>query len=349
MTRSHHWATFAAAVTLHLGACAAQDHPVADDVADDPRWLTYAGGEGPGAGRHIVLVAADQEYRSEQSMPMLARILARHHGFHCTVLFAQNVDGLVDPTMPTRQDDKEKVHDIPGLNLLAKADLMILFSRFMSPSEQALGHIIDYIDAGKPIVALRTANHGFLGPFPYEIDGRKVRFGDDVLGGTFRGHHGGWHRESTRGILVEAQREHPILRGVDDVWGPSDVYRTYPQGKALPEGCTALVMGQPLTGLAPDDPPNAKKIALPVAWTKTWTGSKGKAGRVFHCTMGSARDFESAGLRRLVTNAAYWCMHLEGAIDGKASVDYVGKYEPLPSGFNYDNLGVKPRPVAFYR
>jgi len=333
------------AVGLLLAACAGSPHP----VPEDPRWLTCPGGSGPGAGRHIVLVAADQEYRSEQSMPMLARILAERHGFHCTVLFALNADGLVDPTMPTRQQDKQIVHDIPGLEHLASADALILFSRFMTPSAADMARIIDYVDSGKPIIALRTANHGFLGPFPYEIDGRKVRFGDDVLGGTFRGHHGGWHRESTRGVLVEAQLDHPILRGVDDVWGPSDVYRTYPKGQSLPEGCTALIMGQVLTGLEPNDPPNEKKIALPVAWTKTWTGTKGATGRVFHCTMGSARDFESAGLRRVVVNATYWCTGLEDSIDADASVAYVGEYEPLASGFNYQEIGVEPRLPSYYR
>ena len=64
-----------------LTACA---HP----VPENPQWLTYAGGEGPGKGKHIVLIAADQEYRSEQSMPMLAKILSTRHGFDCTVLFA---------------------------------------------------------------------------------------------------------------------------------------------------------------------------------------------------------------------------------------------------------------------
>jgi len=67
-----------------LPACASPAHP----VPDDPRWLTYPGGDGPGRGKHVVLIAAEQEYRSEQSMPMLAKILSSRHGFHCTVLSA---------------------------------------------------------------------------------------------------------------------------------------------------------------------------------------------------------------------------------------------------------------------
>lgn len=67
-------------------AAAAFAHP----VPEDQRWLTYPGGDGPGKGKHIVLIAAEQEYRSEQSMPMLAWILSTHHGFDCTVLFSVN-------------------------------------------------------------------------------------------------------------------------------------------------------------------------------------------------------------------------------------------------------------------
>ena len=68
-------------------------------AADERQWLSYAGGEGPGKGKRVVLIAADQEYRSEQSMPMMAKILSTHHGFDCTVLFAVNEKGEVDPTM----------------------------------------------------------------------------------------------------------------------------------------------------------------------------------------------------------------------------------------------------------
>lgn len=318
-------------------------------VPADPKWLTYPAGDGPGQGRHIVLIAAEQEYRSEQSLPMLARILSRYHGYHCTVLFAVNDEGLVDPTQKIRWQDKTVVHNIPGLQHLKSADLMILHSRLITLPDQQIRHLIDYIDSGKPILGIRTANHGFLENFPYKLKGKKVRFGDDVLGGAFRGHHGNWHRDSTRGMPVETQRYHPILRGVTDVWGPSDVYRTYPKDKQLPESCTALMFGQPLTGRDHDDPPNPKKIPLPIAWTKTWTGSIGVPARVFHVTMGSAKDYQSAGLRRMTINAAYWCLGLEDRIVPDSSVEYVGPYAPLASGFNYPKLKVIPRPVSHYR
>ncbi len=317
-------------------------------VPESPLWLTYPGGLGPGRGKHILLVAADQEYRSEQVMPMLAKILSKRHGFDCTVLFSLNAQLQVDPTQKIRWQDKTVEHSIPGLEHLKTADLLILFSRLITLPDEQIQHIIEYLDAGKPVIGIRTANHGFLDNFPYLKDGKRVRFGKDVLGGTFLNHHGNWHRDSTRGILVEAVSDRPILRGVKDIWGPSDVYRTYPEGSKLPANCQALVYGQPLLGRNRDDGVNSEKEPLPIAWTKTWTGNSGVPTRVFHVTMGSGKDYESAGLRRLTINASYWCLGMEHRIVADSSVDYVGTYTPLASGFNYDELGVVPqKPEAF--
>ncbi len=326
------------------------EDPAVQAKAEAPngRWLEYEGGEGPGAGKHIVLVAADQEYRSEQSLPMLARTLSAKHGFDCTVLFSVNGEGLVDPTMEVGRAEEGFRHNIPGLHRMADADLVIFLNRFMVLTDEQRACVHDYLDSGRPLIGLRTANHGFLN-LGYEREGKRIRFGEDILGGSFRGHHGRWHQDSTRGQAVREERKHPILRGVTDVWGPSDVYRTYPEGGSLPEGCTALMMGQPLMGREHDDAVNPDLKALPIVWTKSWTGLEGQLARVVQCTMGSAKDFESAGLRRLLFNAAYWCLGMEDAIDPESSVEILGDYEPLPSGFDYEGLGVKARPAEEFR
>jgi glucose/arabinose dehydrogenase/type 1 glutamine amidotransferase len=327
---------------------AERSSPRTHPVPESPLWLTYEGGEGPGQGKHIVLIAADQEYRSEQSLPMLAKILSKHHGFDTTVLFSLNESNQVDPTRKIRWEDETVMHDIPGLEHLKNASLVILFSRLITLPGDQLQHIYAYLDSGNPIIGLRTANHGFIG-FDYEKDGQRVRFGEDILGGSFRSHHGRWHRDSTRGILVEENRDHPVLVGVSDVWGPSDVYRTYPEGEGLPADCLPLVMGQPLTGRSHTDPPNEDLAPLPVAWVTTWEGNTGKTSRVFHSTMGSAKDFESAGLRRLTINAAYWCLGMESLVSPGSSVEIVGDYDPLSSGFDYEALGVEPRLPSHYK
>ena len=315
------------------------------------QWLTYKGEEGPGKGKHIVLISADQEYRSEQSMPMLAKILSKRHGFDCTVLFGVNDKGQVDPTMPVYpkrgEEDSFKSHSITGLQHLQKADLVIFFLRLLTLPTEQKEQIVAYLDSGKPIIGLRTANHGFRGALPYKINDKQVNFGD-LLGGSFRGHHGNWHQDSTRGDIVPAMKDHAIVKGVEDIWGPSDVYRTYKEGGSLPAGCTALVYGQPLIGRKHGGEDNPKKVPLPVAWFKNWQTSDGKTSRVFQSTMGSARDLESAGLRRLVINASYWCLEMESKISSTSSVEYVGPYEPLESGFNYEKLGVVPKmPIEY--
>ena len=338
---------FGQVLLVGMFPCLVAAHP----VPASEHWLVYDGVSGPGAGKHIILVAADQEYRSEQSLPMLAQILSKHHGFDCTVLFGVNAEGKVDPTLPVYpkkgEEDAFQEHSVPGLEHLKSADLVIFFTRLLTLPPEQMQHIVHYLDSGKPIIGLRTANHGFRRPLPYKVDGKQVRMGK-ILGGTFLGHHGVWHRDSTRGDIVPEMKDHPILRGVTDIWGPSDVYRTYKEGTGLPAGCQALVTGQPLIGRKRGGKSNPKKEPLPVAWITHWQTTGGQSARVFQSTMGSGKDFESAGLRRLVINAAYWCMGMEASISDERSVEYVRPYKPLPSGFNYEQLGVVPHlPAAF--
>ncbi|MEM9366214.1 MAG: ThuA domain-containing protein [Planctomycetota bacterium] len=320
----------------------------ASPSAESMPYLHFPGSEGPGKGKHIVLIAAEQEYRSEQAMPMLAKVLATHHGFDCTVLFSVNENGEVDPTLPAPWKDPNRRHNIAGLEKLAGADCLIWMSRFMHLPDEQMQQFHDYFDSGKPFIALRTANHGFQRGKPYVFEGRKVSL-RELLGGAFSGHHGGWHRESTRGIIVEGQEQHPILTGVDVIWGTSDVYRCHTDRHPFPATCTPLVLGQPLVNLQPDAPPNPKKGPLPIAWTKTWTGNLGHPSRVFHFTMGSAEDFANEGVRRLTINAVYWGLEMESEIQGSRSIAIVGEYTPLKAGFNHDKLGVRPRLPDFYR
>ena len=350
-------------------------------LVENPLWVTYPGKEGPGKGRHIVLIAADQEYRSEESMPMLGKILSQHHGFDCTVLFSMNKDNLIDPKVMDKvvlrdkngkviRDEKGRVKSvflpghIPGLENLANADLLIISSRFIRFSKTADKELdarinkekfqpfADYLDAGKPIIGIRTANHGFAFPLPYTWKDDKgkehrLQFGKHVLGGTFAGHYGGWHTEATQGIIKKGKEAHPILKGVNEkeIFGPSDVYSISPD--PLFGDSEVLVLGQPLTGLKPTDPPNTKKPPLPIAWTKTWTGKKGQTGRVFHITMGSARDQKSNGVRRMLVNAAYWCLHMEEAISADSNINFVHPYYPTASG--YEDKYRKVRTVDEFR
>jgi hypothetical protein len=313
---------------------------VAAEKGEQP-WVVYEGGAGPGQGRHIVFVTGDEEYRSEESMPMLARILAVRQGFKCTVLFAINkTSGVIDPLT---------LDNIPGLEALDTADLMVLFTRFRELPDEQMKHIIDYTNSGKPIVALRTATHPFFyknhkdSPYAkWSWDNRDAQFkggyGRQVLGETWISHYGEHQRESTRGLIAEGMAGQPLVRGVGVIWGPSDVYGL----TTLHGDCKPVIMGHVLAGMKPDDPENPNKKPLPVAWIKSYTGEAGKTARVFTTTMGHAGDFKDENFRRLLVNACYWGLGMEDKIPAQADVTIIGPYDPAPIGFGGNKKGVKP-------
>ena len=294
-----------------------------------------------GNNKTIVLVSGDEEYRSEEALPQLGRILEKHHGFTCHTLFA------IDPA--TGNVEPNNRNNIPGLEKLEDADLLVLFTRFRDLPDDQMKHIVDYVDSGKPIVGIRTATHAFnfekhktYMRYHWRSEEWDGGFGRQVLGETWINHHGGHGTESTRGVPAKGMEKHPILRGVTDVWGPTDVYGVR---LPLPGDSQPIVMGQVLAGMKPTDKPVAGKKndpMMPIAWTKTYTTSKGKKARVFTSTLGASQDLVSEGARRLLVNACYWALGLEDKIPAKSNVDTVGTWDPTPFGFGKSKKGLKP-------
>jgi hypothetical protein len=319
-----------------LAMCSAAPSAAAEDL------LVYSGTSGPGAGKHIVWLAGDEEYRSEEAMPMLARILAVHHGFKCTVLFSTDPQtGQIDPNNPQH---------IPGMDRLKTADLVVMFWRFRELPDADMKHFVDYLHSGRPIIGLRTSTHAFSyernkqSPYAH-FDWRNAQwrggFGQQVLGETWINHHGDHGSESTRGILNPEFANHPILRGVEDLWGPTDVYGV----RNLPANAQVLVHGQVIAGMKPTDPPVAGRKndpMMPLIWVREYPHESGATNRIVTSTLGSSTDFESEGFRRLLANACYWSLDLTDRIPQHAKVDYVGDYRPTPFGFNKFTRGVKP-------
>lgn len=313
------------------------------DAQQGEQWITYEPEEGPGNGTRVVLVSGDEEYRSEEALPLLAEILAKHHGFETTVLFAIDPEtGNVDPEYQT---------NIPGLQQLQEADLMVLFTRFRELPEEQMKYIHKYIQSGKPIIGLRTATHAFnykrkpdspYAKYDYasEQEGWQGGFGRQILGETWIDHHGAHGEEGTRGLIdgIEQRKEHPILKGVSDIWGPTDVYGV----RELGGNPNVLVWGQPTGGMTEDAPLNWKKSVMPVAWTKEYTSEEGKTGRVFATTMGAAVDLKSEDLRRLLVNACYWGLQMEGEITEESKVSIPGDFNPTMFGFGDHQKGMTP-------
>ncbi len=306
-------------------------------------WVTYDGSDGPGKGKHVVLISGDEEYRSEEALPQLGKILARHHGFKCTVLFAIDTkDGTINPQLQ---------NNIPGLEALKTADLMIIATRFRDLPDEQMKHIDAYIASGKPIIGMRTATHAFKiakdktyarYSFDSKQEGWEGGFGRRILGETWINHHGKHGKQSTRGLIAPAFEHAPLVRGCADIWGPTDVYTVR---MPFPGDSKPVVLGQVLEGMNPTDKPVAgaqNEPMMPVAWTRTYKGAHDQTGRVFTTTMGAATDLESEGMRRLLVNAVYWSLGMEERIPPKANVDLVGPYKPSPFGFAGNKKGVKP-------
>jgi type 1 glutamine amidotransferase len=308
-------------------------------------WLVYPGGEGPGQGKHIVFIAAEEAYRSELSMPLMARILSRH-GFKCTVLFAIDpATGTIDPRVKD---------NIPGLEALDSADLLVAFLRWRELPDEQMKHIVDYTESGRPIIGIRNATHPFryatrqnspYAKFDSASKDPAGGWGRRVLGETWVSHYGKNLVESTRCDVINFAASHPIFRGTSrSFWIPDDVYGI---SEKLEGDSEPVLLGQPLAGWSPGDQPVSDKAPMPIAWTKSYTGSSGKVARVFTTTMGHGDAFKVEDFRRMLANACYWCMGLEEHINARADVTMIGAYDPGPAGAQGLKLDVKPDDPSF--
>ena len=305
----------------------------------NPHLVVYEGTEGPGADKHIVLIAGDHEYRSEEILPAMARILAKNLGFKCSVFFTLDDEGFIEPGSS----------NIAGLSALETADLLILGLRFQDFPAEEMQHVVDYLDRGGPILGIRTSTHAFRiaeGPFAkysydYPGDEYKNGFGRQVLGETWAGHYGTNHEQSSRILIREDEAMHPILRGVRDIHVQSGGYEADPLS-----GSVVLGMGQVLNGMNADSPPDPEKELMPVAWARTYEANDGKQGRVFTTTHGASEDFLNAGFRRMLVNAALWTSGLEEFINADSDVSLVGPYNPVVFSFDGYRRGVRPADLA---
>ena len=288
--------------------------------------------------KHVVLISGDEEYRSEETMPMLGKILSQKHGFKCTVLFAFGPDGA-------EYIDSNNQKGLRGLDALDTADLMIIATRFRRPDADQAKHIAAFLNAGKPVIGLRTATHAFQGGEKIAEDLTYDQFGLKILGEQWVSHHGKHKVEGARSVIEPGAESHPILSGVTDIFAPSDVYGV----THLTDADTILLRGAITESLDPesktltDDARN--KPMQPLAWLHPYSAPNGKAGHSFCTTAGASLDFVDEDLRRLIVNAA---IHLTGGIvPEKADVDYVDAFYPTFFCFindkeYYKKMNMKP-------
>ena len=306
---------------------------------NDSRVLVYEPGEGAGEGRQLVFLTGDEEYRSEEGLVQLARILAVRHGFKCTVLFSLDPQtGTINPNINS---------SLAGAEALQSADAIVMGLRFREYPDDTMKYFVDAYLAGKPIIGLRTSTHAFkygensksrYKEYSYNSKKWPGGFGRQVLGETWVKHWGTNHKEATRGLIEPAAKDHPVLRGVGEIFGDSGAYFVEPA-----EDCTVLVRGQVLDGTASDSPPlegEKNEPMQPVVWTRTHKNAAGKTNKIVCTTMGAATDLADENLRRLLVNGVYWALGDE--VPEKADVEVVGGFNPSDYSFDGYRRGVRP-------
>ncbi|RYD35131.1 MAG: hypothetical protein EOP87_07895 [Verrucomicrobiaceae bacterium] len=294
-------------------------------------WVSYPGGKGPGEGKHVVLLAGDEEYRSEEALPMLAQILSKRHGFKCTVLFSTDEDGTINPN---------KADSLGKPEALDSADAIVTSLRFRKWPDVAMKHFDDAIKRGVPVVGLRTSTHSFQLPGESQFKDYN-NFGEKMLGESWVSHWGEHKVEAAKGLVEKGAEKNPVLNGVGEIFVDSDVYEAYP-----PADATILLRGQVLKDMEPASPPAAREKTrasdkqkqdintpmMPVAWTREVRNEAGKTNRILTTTMGAATDLKDENLRRLVINGVFWGLGLK--VPAKADVTLAGPYQPSRYEFN---------------
>lgn len=302
----------------------------------DADHLVFEGESGPGKGKHVVFVSGDEEYRSEEALPLLAQMLAKQ-GYKCTVLFSLNEDGTVNP---------DKTDSLSHPEAIDEADLLFLSIRMRTWPEPIMERFLKAWKKGVPMVALRTSTHPFnhAKGTPYAMyawnsppeTGWPKGFGKTVFGEGWVSHHGKHAVEGTRSHIEEENKDHPILTGVEEIFGPTDVY------EADPQDVTILLRGEVTATLEPDSPPVPEKNdpMQPIAWTKLYQHENGTTNRIFVTTMGSSNDLVDADLRRLVLNAVYWGLEMD--VPAEMDVTAPEGYDPSNFAFGGYKAGLKP-------
>ncbi len=214
---------------------------------------------------NVCLISGSEEYQSEKILPEFKKYLEERYNVHAT---------LVQALSKT---------DIPGLEALEDCDTALFFTRRREIDGEQLERVKKYLTSGRPIVAVRTASHGFQ---------NFLEFDKEVLGGNYHGHYKGSSRDELTALTLKAQavpgmENHPVLKGVGTrITSRYSLYKTAP----LAPDCSLI-----MTGEIPGEEPE------PLIWTREYKG-----GRVLYCGLGGIQDFGNAAFRRMIANALFW-------------------------------------------
>ena len=226
---------------------------------------------------HVAIVVAEREYRTNETLPPFA---LDHLGrdFKVSFVFA---------------NEKER-NDLPGIAVLNEADVLLLSvrRRVLPPAQMAV--IRKYLESGKPIVGIRTANHALLLRKQAPPKGFESwdTWDADIFGGSYTNHYGAGPEVAI--TVASNAASHRILKDVDaaSIKGKGSLYIVNP----LADSTTPL-----LTGAIPDKSPE----------TIAWTNRTKFGGKAFYTSLGHVDDFAQPEFRKLLTNAVRWAASKE--------------------------------------
>lgn len=231
----------------------------------------------------VVFVTGDHEYGGEETLPLIAAELEKNYGLNTKVL----------KSSPNQNAEK----NIPGLEILAKADLVVFFLRWRQLPVEQLEFIDKYLKSGKPVMGFRTSTHAFNFPKGDKFE-KWNAFGEFALnsppGWGKAGHTHYGHKSTTDVSVIAAAKKHPILRGINPNFHVSSwLYRVLPDYPT--KGSEWLLMGKSVN-------PDKEATENPVAWT----GTNSFGAKVFMTTLGHPEDFQEEDFQRLIINAIHW-------------------------------------------
>ena len=242
----------------------------------------------PAAKPKILFVCGDHEYSGERTLPLFAQELTKRYGLSTQLI----------QSAPDQNGEK----DIPGLEALDDASLAVFFLRWRQLPKEQLAHIAKYVEAGKPVIGLRTTSHAFNYP---RTDERSMwnRWATDVFGAppgwNVEGHMHYGHLSTTRVTINAKAKRAPILKGLPrEFIAPSWLYNVVP--KYPPAGAQVLLYGDSIH-------PNKPAVRNPVAWT--WRNRFG--AKAFYTSLGHPGDFALEPFQRLLVNSVFWSLGLK--------------------------------------
>ncbi len=246
----------------------------------------------------VVFVCGDHEYSGEFTLPLIAKELEANYGFRTKVL----------KSYPDQNSEK----NIPGLDALKDADLVVFFLRWRLLPPDQLAMIDEYLKTGKPVMGFRTSTHAFNFPKGHESE-RWNAFGEFALnappGWGKSGHTHYGHMSTTDVYGIEASANHPIMTGIDPNFHlASWLYRVLPSYPT--KGSEWLLMGKSVN-------PDKAAIDNPIAWV----GKNSFGAKVFTTTIGHPEDFAVESFQHLIINAIHF------QVDKKVPKKWKGKID----------------------